>query len=52
MKGDGFGRWKLGGMFPPRYRVSRCKGYKLDSSWLRMKIVEVNGLKCKRDNRK
>ena len=37
MKGDGFGRWKLGGMFPPRYKVSNCEGYKQGSSWLRMK---------------
>jgi hypothetical protein len=27
----------LKGMFPPRYRVSNCEGYKQGSAWLRMK---------------
>jgi hypothetical protein len=36
MQGDACGRWTLGGMFPPRYRVSNCEGYKQGSAWLRM----------------
>jgi hypothetical protein len=44
MKRGACGRWKLGGMFPPGYRVSRCKGYKQGSAWLRMQTSEVNGL--------
>jgi hypothetical protein len=28
MQGDACGRWTLGGMFPPRYRVSNYEGYK------------------------
>jgi hypothetical protein len=44
MQGGACGRWTLEGMFPPRYRVSSCKGYKQGSAWLRMQIVEVNGL--------
>jgi hypothetical protein len=37
MQGSACGRWTLGGMFPPRYRVSNCEGYKEGSAWLRMK---------------
>jgi hypothetical protein len=36
MQGNACGRWTLGVMFPPRYRVSNCEGYKQVSSWLRM----------------
>jgi hypothetical protein len=36
MKGNACGRWTLGVMFPPGYRVSNCKGYKQVSGWLRM----------------
>jgi len=36
MQGDACGRCKLGEMFPPRYRVSNCEGYKQGSTWLRM----------------
>jgi hypothetical protein len=36
MQGNACGRWTLGGMFPPRYRVSNCEGYKQGSTWLRM----------------
>jgi hypothetical protein len=36
MQGDACRRWKLRGMFPPRYRVSNCEGYKQGSTWLRM----------------
>jgi hypothetical protein len=37
LQGNACGRWILRGMFPPRYRVSNCEGYKQGSSWLRMK---------------
>jgi hypothetical protein len=37
----------LGGMFPPGYRVSRCKGYKKGYAWLRMKTIEVTGYNAK-----
>jgi hypothetical protein len=44
MQGGACRRWMLGGMFTPRFRVSRCKGYKQGSAWLRMKNDEVNDL--------
>jgi hypothetical protein len=37
MQGNACGRWTLGVMFPPGYRVSNCEGYKQGSAWLRMK---------------
>jgi hypothetical protein len=36
MQGNACGRWILGGMFPPRYKVSNCEGYKQGFAWLRM----------------
>jgi hypothetical protein len=36
MQGDAWGRWTLGGMFPPGYSVSNYEGYKRGSFWLRM----------------
>jgi hypothetical protein len=36
MQGNACGRWTLGVMFPPGYRVSNCEGYKQGSAWLRM----------------
>jgi hypothetical protein len=36
MQGDARDIWTLRGMFPPRYRVSNCKGYKYECTWLRM----------------
>jgi hypothetical protein len=44
MQGGSCGRWTLRGMFPPRYRVSNCEGYKQGSAWLRMQTVEANSL--------
>jgi hypothetical protein len=44
MHGSACGRWTLDEMFPPRYRVSNNEGYKKGSAWLRIKIVEENGL--------
>jgi hypothetical protein len=37
MQGNVCERWTLGGMFPPRYRVSNCEGYKQGSTWLKRK---------------
>ena len=37
MQESACGRCTLGGMFPPRYRVSNCEGYKKGSPWLKMK---------------
>lgn len=39
MQGNACERWTLGVMFPPRYRVSNCEGYKQGFSWLRMKKI-------------
>jgi hypothetical protein len=36
MQGNACGRWTLGVMFLPGYRVSNCEGYKQVSTWLRM----------------
>jgi hypothetical protein len=36
MQGNACGRWTLGVMFPPGYRMSNCKGYKQGSAWFRM----------------
>ena len=36
MQGGACGRWTLREMFPSRYNVSSCKGYKLGFAWLRM----------------
>jgi hypothetical protein len=36
MQGNACGKWTLGVMFPPGYRVSNFEGYKQGSSWLRM----------------
>jgi hypothetical protein len=35
MQGNACGRWTLGLMFPPGYRVSNCEGYKQGSAWVR-----------------
>ena len=39
MQGNACGRWTLGVMFSPGYRVSNFKGYKKGSTWLRMKTA-------------
>jgi hypothetical protein len=44
LQGSACGRWTLGGMFPPRYRVPNCEGYKQGFAWLRMQSAEANDL--------
>jgi hypothetical protein len=39
MQENACGRWTLGVMFPPGYRVSNCEGYKQGSTWLRMQTA-------------
>jgi hypothetical protein len=39
MQGNSCGRWTLGVMFPPGFRVSNCEGYKQGFSWLRMQKI-------------
>jgi hypothetical protein len=47
MQGDACWRWTLGGMFPPRYRVSNCEGYKQGSAWLMIRLNTTSkGMRC------
>jgi hypothetical protein len=50
MQGHACRRWTLGGIFPPRYRVSNCEGYKQGSIWLRMqKLLRQTVYNTKRE---
>jgi hypothetical protein len=49
MQGNACGRWTLGVMFLPGYRVSNCEGYKPGSTWLRMQAAWAMVYNAKRE---
>jgi hypothetical protein len=51
MQGNACGRWTLGVMFPPRYRVSNYEGYKQGYAWLRMQKMLRQLFITQRENR-